>query len=577
MPNLVPNAINNKLIVDLQMDQEVKTYFGQFGEVDIVRYYSNKGKAFSFGFVQFKATDSAEAALMQRQHRIAGRDVKVKIADVWHQPGYEPHPSLKAPEQNSPLHILNALNDDCLREIFKFLPLVALVNAADVCVRFRAHAKVAFASKFKNTVLTYGSQSHMCCANVSKEIIGSMLRNFGRLMQSIEVDGSTINSTNCTFFLNRVGHFCSSSVKKLILSYFKITGKLLKKLHPLFANLNELSLTQCEFNVHMTGLLAQCQNMTVFSMERCNIPSKGQLLKQQFAQLQEVNLKDNDSPRDSTFVEFFTLNPTITKLSLGDNFFEDPSTVVRAIGQHLRNLVELNLDSFELWVDSDYTKDVDYLGRLKCLKRLVVLLTHLPCTPLLRTLANGNVPIEHLSISDSKVDKSAIDQLVRLKHIKVLKLLDTDNFTDVHLINVAQELPLLQELCVGVDHEDFTTIGVKKMLKFANNLTLLKLKSNHTLTIDVDDFKSMVKTLQNRTNKQKLRIEMETNGDKLNVPEKVLQENSDWLCIDEQIEDTIDDDFYDDGSSLDDWSDYDSYHDYYLIWSRVHWRQHVLH
>lgn len=45
-------------------------------------------------------------------------------------------------EQESEL--LNILDNDCLREIFKYLTLLDLINAAEVCIRFNQHANDAF-------------------------------------------------------------------------------------------------------------------------------------------------------------------------------------------------------------------------------------------------------------------------------------------------------------------------------------------------------------------------------------------------------------------------------------------------
>lgn len=57
------------------------------------------------------------------------------------------HP--QPPEQDSPNHILNVLNDDCLIAIFKKLHLSTLSTVVNVCVRFNCVAKITFSSKYR--------------------------------------------------------------------------------------------------------------------------------------------------------------------------------------------------------------------------------------------------------------------------------------------------------------------------------------------------------------------------------------------------------------------------------------------
>lgn len=57
-----------------------------------------------------------------------------------------PEELVRIPPDQSAADILNILDDDCLNEVFKFLPLRDLGNAADVCQHFQQIAKVVFES-----------------------------------------------------------------------------------------------------------------------------------------------------------------------------------------------------------------------------------------------------------------------------------------------------------------------------------------------------------------------------------------------------------------------------------------------
>lgn len=56
---------------------------------------------------------------------------------------------LQAPDENSPKNILNILNDDCLRKIFKQLHFRDQCSVLSVCVRFNQISKECLAKKQK--------------------------------------------------------------------------------------------------------------------------------------------------------------------------------------------------------------------------------------------------------------------------------------------------------------------------------------------------------------------------------------------------------------------------------------------
>lgn len=103
------------------MVKSIKRYFQRFGEVETIRMHT-KGHS-QFGFVQYKSPYAATAVLSKTTHRIANYTVSVKPAHEKHQPDFK---EFKPPKQDSPQHILNALNDDCLDHVFKQFKLLDL-------------------------------------------------------------------------------------------------------------------------------------------------------------------------------------------------------------------------------------------------------------------------------------------------------------------------------------------------------------------------------------------------------------------------------------------------------------------
>lgn len=126
--------------------------FEQFGEVDDVEY---TGKEFT---VRFTPEDDGEnLASGSLEHQV--KHLKIETSGS----------STDSPDQNSPDHILNALDDDCLMEIFEQLPVRDLYAMAWVCKRFRPIAVRAYHSRYKNESFDW--------ADVDAEYGGSRLNS----------------------------------------------------------------------------------------------------------------------------------------------------------------------------------------------------------------------------------------------------------------------------------------------------------------------------------------------------------------------------------------------------------------
>lgn len=183
---------------------------------------------------------SAEAVLANRSHRIANCYFKVKPADLWHQPDYGKKPVYPIPEQDSDFHILIALNDDCLREVFGYLGIIDLSNAAEVCVRFNQQAKESFASKYKNLDIDHFQSDEL----ITRYQIDSLLQNFGSMIRSLKIDASVLDSE--IPFLCIASQYLTA-LEQLELSNFYINTQI-KEICSLFGHVEKLQLNCCELN-----------------------------------------------------------------------------------------------------------------------------------------------------------------------------------------------------------------------------------------------------------------------------------------------------------------------------------------
>lgn len=79
------------------------------------------------------------------------------------------------------------------------------------------------------------------------------------------------------------------------------------------------------------------------------------------------------------------------------------------------------------------------------------------------------------------------------------------------------------------------------MVEHAKKLSKLHLESKYGIKIDVDDYLTMLKSVQNRPEKIKLLIEITTEISQVDVPKEVIAENREWFQIDEEITGADDD------------------------------------
>ncbi|XP_031637591.1 uncharacterized protein LOC116350022 isoform X2 [Contarinia nasturtii] len=164
--HLTNNAVQfywtREYILSLPRIHSAFKHFGEIKNITILRV-KNYPLYYRYVIVEFITSQEAHAALLKRQitirhHNIivkpceesnfvlhekfcsTGADQTAKIEDILLQP----------PDKESPKNILNALNDDCLYEVFKRMHPSNYVLIGNVCVRFDRILKEMIGRKYKN-------------------------------------------------------------------------------------------------------------------------------------------------------------------------------------------------------------------------------------------------------------------------------------------------------------------------------------------------------------------------------------------------------------------------------------------
>lgn len=521
---------------NFQMKLAIHNYFRTFGTVVSVEVRSKDEHL--YGFIRFKNEDDATAVLLKPWHLIKIRVLMVRPADQWDQ---LEHPLLIPPDQDS--DSLDVLIDDCLQKVFTFLTVNDLANVAQTCVRFNQQAKQTFASKFKHFVL---STKRKFLADRSH-----LFMDFGSLLQSLEISDCRLDES----LLKIISREC---VQLKALSLRNISGDWedwIVEPWP-FTKLEEIKMENINtFNGDYLDDLwcpiwKHCLALKKLHLKDCCLVY-GQI-NQKFPKLEEVYISES-SFKKGDLKSFIMMNDTVLKLSIEKlNRRFRSSIVLDTIGETMKNLQFL-----EFHPKIDDLEDFDtYAQQLTNLSSLTVLKLNfngLSIAPLTQALASKQIPIEHFAIRSGKIDENGIKSVTQLERLTVLELYKASNLTNEHLIAIAKGLPKIREFHLQGGGSNLNIIGCKKMLAHAKQLSLLTLKSIYTIEIDDDDYKAILKSVLNRPERVRLSIEIRSNGNKVRVCDKVLQENRDTFYIDEQIEDR-----YNDAVSVDSDSD-DSY------------------
>lgn len=231
------------------------------------------------------------------------------------------------PDQTSPKHIFNVLNNDCIREIFKYFDNIKdFLNAAEVCTRFQESAKHCFPPINK---LTYKDSGEYCQLEMWKNHwtksqlqlpysrIPRFLSIFGRFIENIVwsrfiiICGYSsskkrkirkIDEDELRMFANS----CGKNVKELKIGNRYIDLKILQK----FKALEKLEISLCRRIYYVaeprSGPFSSLKSLKLYKFAGDNCD----WLKQTFPKLIAVNLRV-DVRCKKTINQFRELNPQL--------------------------------------------------------------------------------------------------------------------------------------------------------------------------------------------------------------------------------------------------------------------------
>lgn len=111
------------------------------------------------------------------------------------------------PAQDSPKHILNALNDDCIQEILRKLANATdFLSAAETCQQFQNNALQCYPPEFENLPFSSENKSN----NLPMGLASNYLQIFGHLISELK----PVNDFDETI-LNMIANCCGETLSEL--------------------------------------------------------------------------------------------------------------------------------------------------------------------------------------------------------------------------------------------------------------------------------------------------------------------------------------------------------------------------
>lgn len=199
------------------------------------------------------------------------------------------------PDPESPSNLLNALNDDCLLEIFRYLSLKDLGSVADVCEKFKAIADTIFPSKYSCATWDI-SGAHR---------LERLLRNFRTDIKSLSILGGP-SSKVCyghAILMNLIHYFMDPGCqfhRFSIKEFRSINVKPWKHLlSPIFDLLHYLHVENCDYY----QFVRYCRNLKELEMIKSGPTYK--ITAHEFRQIKDVlrNLEKFSSDDNRGFIQ----------------------------------------------------------------------------------------------------------------------------------------------------------------------------------------------------------------------------------------------------------------------------------
>lgn len=397
------------------------------------------------------------------------------------------------------------LNDDCIYQIYKFLPTIDWCSLRETCTRFRTISDYCFRRQSESFQLTPKNVIGWSDGSFTVNDVKRVIRNFGQFITKISINRGHFHCYEDPAELVRLLDRYCNTLQDLKFVKIDLTAATIKQCARLFSNLHRLVIDQSNNEETFNQCLPHCVALKELELIRLrNI--KGICLARYHFEFLESFTVSNWSDFNHCFIKLFLLkNRQIKRVKLLSNSFEADRTMEDVV-LALPNLMELSVKFNFTSQPNLLPASVTMLPLLKKFEMDFEFVTDEITNKILDGLAVHN-NMEDLHIASFRLNDESIPRLCALKTLKILKLTATRNLNRVICKKLASELSALSEIHI-VECPDTTFNDIKEFVVHSTNLQRIVFNriDDTQPSLNKDMFLSLVEAWKKKENNEILLV-----------------------------------------------------------------------
>ncbi|XP_029166421.1 putative RNA-binding protein EEED8.10 [Nylanderia fulva] len=517
--------------------EDLHNCFSAYGHIESY-YLNNDQEKENYAFVTFSKVEDAMKAIQEgskKQIKIHNRELRVMAVNSWHQPDSMDQKlyniggiSNKSSEekstneqylQNDTENVsISRLNEDCLRHIFSFLPIIDRIRIERVCKYWKE-----ILCSWKDMKTLDFSPSTWGCTNtdiIRKAILIKVLKKCNKVLTEINL--SLINSfLSHENTLTIVGKLCPK-LTNVDITALTVSASDIGTLASNCKNITKFSLglSTRDCDDELINFFKVNKNLKYFSVSKNYIAGKS-LLFLPAQTLHTLKLERCENIKDN-FVQVLKRLENLKHLALY-NCFETPVSTLETIGTYCKGLEKLEIGE-GMFYDAQRS-DVFYLTQLVNLKVLKFIRSHLVIDEFLNNLANHCQQLISIDITGcDKVTDDGLRAIMTLSKLEKLIINYLYNITGKELKNISNNFKELEcRKCMKI-----TDQYMSMFIETTPCLQLLDISGCHKITnVTLDTAKSVY---NNRTDNIMLKMIIGGTSIQEAQPSRLLQIVNENLC-----------------------------------------------
>lgn len=366
-----------------------------------------------------------------------------------------------------------SLNDHCSIQIFKYLNLYDSVALGNTCKRFnfifREHViqhKVLDFKGLKGRFINWLDEFEY------------LLTDYGQELRHLEMDNYTYARSLDQVLFNMVNDHCSAgNLRSLSLEGIEIGSSFARESSAILHGLKSLTITHCRVNETSLGeLLMRCPELEHLTLKQYDIRygtrQLDPLLKITSPNVRSIKLAFcNIDIEVDTLKLLFSKTPKLRKFIYREIDMQQKNDIpYEIIGKMLPELKKL---TYAVRIDQNI-KSIDQLGSSLTLQSLKVTVSPMQERHLVEYMQKA-ASVGNLRVLSVQSNQSAIHPfnefstlLCQMTSLQKLKISQMPKVTS-RIVEIAERLPLLEELSIDEISMDFCGLNKKQLLKFLDS------------------------------------------------------------------------------------------------------------